>query len=170
VYSLASVGKEIKARNMRWAEYVARIEKWNNITRGEAFVFTMSAMLAQLTLWKTKNKKSYVFRGSVVLHTLEHSRINQLKCIVATSSQPGARYERKPQIGGWQRLAGWSWLTMHFIWSVLLCSSVWNTTEARSKTEDFFLVLFFKVLAGLTRLTWLTWTLRPWILHFCCKI
>jgi hypothetical protein len=27
VYSLASVGKEIKARNMRWAEYVARIEK-----------------------------------------------------------------------------------------------------------------------------------------------
>jgi hypothetical protein len=23
-------------------------------------------------------------------------------------------------------VAGWSWLTMHFILSVLLCSSVWN--------------------------------------------
>jgi hypothetical protein len=26
-------------------------------------------------------------------------------------------------------LAGWSWLTMHFIASVLLCSGVWSTTE-----------------------------------------
>jgi hypothetical protein len=32
----------------------------------------MLAMLTRLTLQKTKNKKSY-FRGSVVLHTVEHA-------------------------------------------------------------------------------------------------
>jgi hypothetical protein len=41
----------------------------------------MLTVLARLTLWKTKNKKSY-FHGPVVLHTLEHSRTDQIKCIV----------------------------------------------------------------------------------------
>jgi hypothetical protein len=44
----------------------------------------MLAVLAQLTLKKTKIKSflSY-FRGLVVLHTLEHSRADQIKCIVS---------------------------------------------------------------------------------------
>jgi hypothetical protein len=48
---------------------------------------------------------------------------------------------------------------MHFIWSVLLCSSVCSTTEPRKKERRLFIFPFFKVLAGLTRLTR---TLRYW--------
>jgi hypothetical protein len=44
----------------------------------------MLTILALLTLRKMKNKKSY-FCGSVVFHTLEHSRTDQIKCFV---SQP----------------------------------------------------------------------------------
>jgi hypothetical protein len=46
---------------------------------GGAFMLTV---LPWLTLLKTKNKKSY-FCGSVVLHTLEHSRTDQIKCIIS---------------------------------------------------------------------------------------
>jgi hypothetical protein len=55
-------------------------------------------MLDRLTLRKTKNMKSY-FRGSVVLHTLEHSRTDQIKCIVS-QLQPARRREHEPQLAG----------------------------------------------------------------------
>jgi hypothetical protein len=38
----------------------------------------------RLTFRKTKNKNS-----SVVLHTLEHNRTDQIKCILSQLSQPG---------------------------------------------------------------------------------
>jgi hypothetical protein len=52
--------------------------------RDGAFMLTVLTMLARLTLWKTKNKSllSY-FCGSVVHHTLEHSRTDEIKCIVS---------------------------------------------------------------------------------------
>jgi hypothetical protein len=48
--------------------------------RGGAFMFLV---LARLTLRKTKNSLLFSFRGSVVLHTLEHSRTDQIKRIVS---------------------------------------------------------------------------------------
>jgi hypothetical protein len=65
----------------------------------------MLTVLARLTLRKEKKKKNLLsyFRGSVELHTLKHSRTDQIKFIV---SQPNvvseiveayARGERKPQ-------------------------------------------------------------------------
>jgi hypothetical protein len=51
---------------------------------------------------------------------------------------------------------------MRCIWSRLLCSSLWSTTEPRKKKKKQTF-LFFKVLAGLTRLTR---TLRPWALVY----
>jgi hypothetical protein len=44
-----------------------------------------------------------------------------------------------------ERLAGLSWLTMHFIWSVLLCSSVRSTTEQRKKNRRLFISFFLSV-------------------------
>jgi hypothetical protein len=38
---------------------------------------------------------------------------------------------------------------------------VFNTTELRRVGQKIFIFLFFKVLAGLTRLTWLTLMLCP---------
>jgi hypothetical protein len=54
-----------------------------------AFMLNVLAMLARLTLKKTKNKKSN-FRGSVVLHVLEHSRADQIKCIVSQLQPAGS--------------------------------------------------------------------------------
>jgi hypothetical protein len=34
---------------------------------------------------------------------------------------------------------------MYFIWSVLLCSSVWNTSELENKTEDILFLVFQNV-------------------------
>jgi hypothetical protein len=53
----------------------------------------MLIMLAQLTLGKIKSLLSY-FRGSVVLHTLEHSRTDQIKCIVSQLVEAYAHHER----------------------------------------------------------------------------
>jgi hypothetical protein len=60
-----------------WRESNTSFRFIESSSGGEAFV------LARLTLWKTKNNKTY-FRGSVVLRTMEHSRTDQIKC----SSQP----------------------------------------------------------------------------------
>jgi hypothetical protein len=57
-------------------------------TRDRAFMLTVLARLTQFE----KRKKSLLscFRGSVVLHTLEHNRTDQIKCIVS-QLQPARR-------------------------------------------------------------------------------
>jgi hypothetical protein len=66
--------------------------------RGVAFVNRVSLVSLANTLGNEKRLLS-CFLGSVVLHTLEHSRTDQVKCIV-NQLEPArrcyARRERKP--------------------------------------------------------------------------
>jgi hypothetical protein len=118
----------------------------------------MLTVLALLTLWKTKNKvfcHTFVVQWhSIHWNTAEPIRYN---ASLASSRQSGVVSQLDEDYARGERLADWSWLTMHFIWSVLLCSSVWSSTEPREQ-DGLLIFLFFKVLAGITRLTR---TLRP---------
>jgi hypothetical protein len=57
---------------------------------------------------KNKKMKSLLssFRGSVVLHTLEHSRTDQIKCIVSQLVEAYARGERNNANNAWLAAAG----------------------------------------------------------------
>lgn len=81
------------------------------------------------------------------LNSLEVSNIMQY--VVASGMLHVAGWCHR-EIATWQGLADYSWLTTHFIWSVLLCSRAWgyqSNTKATLKT----LFYVFQSAAALTQ-------------------
>jgi hypothetical protein len=107
----------------------------------------MLTTLARLTLWEMKNKKSSYFRSSVVLRTPEHSRTDQIRCVVS---------HLQPAIGvvsllveAYVRGANSAWLAAAGEQSILSDRCCYVPVYGvplnyESKTDDFFIFRFSK--------------------------
>jgi hypothetical protein len=109
--------------------------------RGGASVL---AVLPQLTLWRTKNKKSSVLLSwlSGTPYTGTQQNRSDKMYRQPGSSQPGVVSQLVEAYARHERVAGWRWLTMHFILSFLLCYSVWSTTEPRNEDRRLLFFVF----------------------------
>jgi hypothetical protein len=122
IQACLQMGQELAAQSGYWLGYGPETVGWflagaRDISMDRAFMLTV---LAQLTHWIIRNKKSCV-HGSLVLHTLEHSRTDQIICII---SQPSIHGECKLANSAFHLIGSVVFQCMEYQWTM----KVWQKT------------------------------------------